>query len=513
MSSELESLKQRITELEVKNDKLEAENAELRKENTEIRDLRIKLSVSELNLSAENVEFRDRLTKVEQKQTLQSALTANDNSSNNSSPSFNSVAVPEAITIPTNFAKRLQSALMANGKPLEEKDMDSFLLEAHKKIVSSEIKQRNKEKKNEKNGQGLIQEISSSVPKENHVTKISETARSRKSDNSDALVSSFHGTSMIEISQHLAQLCDKALIAEEHRLEANQEEILCWYHYGRNFVFQLEALCDKNKIGEKKARGLIYDEVVKQVNILRKKRSQDTGVPLPDITRDAHDSNSSDNSKEVSPNNSLEDVDDYYKMILEDCAKDCKYFDKEDDSTPQSVKETNEWMPDDSDDDGYGGYNEYGERDRGYYCRDGGYERKTSPMMSPIISPPVAINLVEPEGSSNQDRLILNNEIASEDPGTFMFCNDHSGSLVYGKQDSLGFFSSNISRSEHEEITSHFALHSLQSITMASEPLSTTIASEPSTSTSEIQTDTSEPSQLKFAHIGLYLNLNSVWVV
>ena len=124
------------------------------------------------------------------------------------------------------------------------------------------------------------------MPKDNHVTKISETARSRKSDNSDALVSSFHGTSMIEISQHLAQLCDKALIAEEHRLEANQEEILCWYHYGRNFVFQLEALCDNNKIGEKKARGLIYDEVVKQVNILRKKRSQNTGVPLPDITRD-----------------------------------------------------------------------------------------------------------------------------------------------------------------------------------------------------------------------------------
>ncbi|PKK74852.1 hypothetical protein RhiirC2_774321 [Rhizophagus irregularis] len=39
MSSELELLKQRITELE-------AENAELRKENTVIHDLRIKLSVS-----------------------------------------------------------------------------------------------------------------------------------------------------------------------------------------------------------------------------------------------------------------------------------------------------------------------------------------------------------------------------------------------------------------------------------------------------------------------------------
>ena len=57
------------------------------------------------------------------------------------------------------------------------------------------------------------------------------------------------------------------------------------------------------------------------------------------------------------------------------------------------MKETNEEMPDDSDnsdDDGYGGYNLYGERDRGCYYRDGRYERKVSPMMSPIISPVTA---------------------------------------------------------------------------------------------------------------------------
>src|ERR1044072_8953045 len=138
MSSELELSKQRIIELEAKNDKLEAEIAELRKGNTEIHDLRIKLSVSDAEIAelkrrnaetlrsnaeynerrdAENAKLRarieemeselgDRITKVEQKQTLQSALTANDNSSNNSSPSFalapsaNSVAVPEVITVP-----------------------------------------------------------------------------------------------------------------------------------------------------------------------------------------------------------------------------------------------------------------------------------------------------------------------------------------------------------------------------------------------------------------------------
>ncbi|RGB22207.1 hypothetical protein C1646_822634 [Rhizophagus diaphanus] len=82
------------------------------------------------------------------------------------------------------------------------------------------------------------------------------------------------------------------------------------------------------------------------------------------------------------------------------------YFDEEvdHDSAPHPVEETDdddcshdndseEEMPDDSDDDGYnryGGYNEYGECDRGYYYRDGGYERRSSPMMSPIISPVTA---------------------------------------------------------------------------------------------------------------------------
>src|SRR5205085_7646411 len=60
MSSELEVLKQRITELESKNVKLEAENAELRKENTEISYLRNKLSVSDAEiaeLKRRNIEF------------------------------------------------------------------------------------------------------------------------------------------------------------------------------------------------------------------------------------------------------------------------------------------------------------------------------------------------------------------------------------------------------------------------------------------------------------------------
>ncbi|GBB89515.1 hypothetical protein RclHR1_16200001 [Rhizophagus clarus] len=84
-------------------------------------------------------------------------------------------------------------------------------------------------------------------------------------------------------------------------------------------------------------------------------------------------------------------------------SNDDVYFEEEVDhnSAPYPVKETNdnsdndseEEMLDESDDDGYndyGGYNEYDEHDRGYYYCNGRYERKSSPMMSPIISPVTA---------------------------------------------------------------------------------------------------------------------------
>ncbi|GES94129.1 hypothetical protein GLOIN_2v1806926 [Rhizophagus clarus] len=73
-------------------------------------------------------EFRDRITKVEQKQTLQSALTANDNTPNNNSSNFNLVT-------------------SHHEKPLEDRETDDFLNEVHKKMISDDIRQRNKEKK------------------------------------------------------------------------------------------------------------------------------------------------------------------------------------------------------------------------------------------------------------------------------------------------------------------------------------------------------------------------------
>src|ERR1044071_669770 len=97
-----------------------------------------------------------------------------------------------------------------------------------------------------------------------------------------------------------------------------------------------------------------------QNNVLEVLSSKESTTPIPL----AHASNSSDISKEAGLSNSFEAEDNYYKILLKDCMKDCVYFDKEVDSTLQLMKETNEEMPDNSDDDDrYGGYNEYSERD------------------------------------------------------------------------------------------------------------------------------------------------------
>src|SRR5436305_7800635 len=104
----LELSKQRITEFEAENSGLriklsvsDAEIAELKRrangeynERRDAENAKLKARIEELE--SENVEFRDRLTKVEQNQSLidntPNDNTPNDNTSNNNSSNFNSGA-------------------------------------------------------------------------------------------------------------------------------------------------------------------------------------------------------------------------------------------------------------------------------------------------------------------------------------------------------------------------------------------------------------------------------------
>ncbi|CAG8631211.1 476_t:CDS:2, partial [Acaulospora morrowiae] len=115
-------------------------------------------------------------------------------------------------------------------------------------------------------------ELSSQEPsiEQYHATEISETLCPGK-------VTSGDNSSIDKASQHLAQLCDKAFDAEDRANRANQKEILCWSLYSKDFRIQLNEIIENSggKIGEKKARGLLYDSITEQLNLLRKQISQE----------------------------------------------------------------------------------------------------------------------------------------------------------------------------------------------------------------------------------------------
>ncbi|PKB96916.1 hypothetical protein RhiirA5_506800 [Rhizophagus irregularis] len=478
MSSELEVLKQRIIELEAKNAELEAEKAELLKrimeENTR-RDVRVE------ELEQKNKELETRLAIVEQASLPVEEQTYNDNPSDNSTSNFNSVV--------TEYHKKplvdveTDNFLMANGKSLEEKDMDSFLLEAHKKIVSSEIKQCNKEKKllcesaflkvlpsagnnpTVSLGNDKIESSTKTVSSGNDQMvsekseKIEKTSRNQqKSGSIIALLSEISEQYSSSCEASYGQITTQSLIhLFRNATRAGHEEILSWVYYSDNFENEVVEIRRETGVTDKTARTQIYKEMLEhlagvtpvalRIKTLRAKKvhkivwrewyqvtsktvslgNDQSHVPLKTINGNASSklaSTAPDPSTHVSAegakgNNSLNDSsrngsknipkanDDLMPTSMEKRTNEVKRSLREaskrrdqtdDDSDCSHDSDSEEERLDDSDDGyngygGYGGYNEYdkwGNHDRGYYYHNGRRERKTSPMMSPIISPVTA---------------------------------------------------------------------------------------------------------------------------
>ncbi|CAG8451244.1 5682_t:CDS:2 [Scutellospora calospora] len=78
-----------------------------------------------------------------------------------------------------------------------------------------------------------------------------------------------------EVSQHLAQLCDKTMGAEDQASKANYEEIICWSLYGGDFEFQLMtkakvsihpvSVSSKTEVSKEAKKTLLETEVSKSV--------------------------------------------------------------------------------------------------------------------------------------------------------------------------------------------------------------------------------------------------------
>ena len=257
MQSEIDSLRQRITELEAEKAELEAKNSELLKrvieETTKYKaendELRVRIEELEKNktdtakLVSENVELRDRVTKVEQRQ-LQ-----NDNSPNNGLSNFNSVAENHEklledkemddcllkqtpVDIPDSVIAQLEqcepvckindavSKVTVSSKTSEERGMDAFLDNVNKKKVSDEIRQRKREEKlqRESIAQDLVIASSSCISEKDDrmISEISEEfEKTVPSGNDHSHVTSVEPDLKVSVEQ------DDELIPEES-LDKNQ---------------------------------------------------------------------------------------------------------------------------------------------------------------------------------------------------------------------------------------------------------------------------------------------------
>ncbi|GBC33705.2 hypothetical protein GLOIN_2v1762090 [Rhizophagus irregularis DAOM 181602=DAOM 197198] len=167
MSSELESLKQRITELETNNAKLEAEKAEIEIKNAELlkqvikKDAKhdaenVKLGATIEKLKYENAELKDRITKVKQNQLQNDSAKGTQDKRN--------------IT-PNNNLSNFNLGAVHHEKLLKEKEMDNFLLEVHKIIVSNEINHRKKDVEN------IVQMIADGIKKDTQLNSLLSLAQ------------------------------------------------------------------------------------------------------------------------------------------------------------------------------------------------------------------------------------------------------------------------------------------------------------------------------------------------
>ncbi|CAB4426909.1 unnamed protein product [Rhizophagus irregularis] len=145
-----------------------------------------------------------------------------------------------------------------------------------KKSCFSASGQSHKKREAENIVQDAFDFTATSAPEKNHVTKISMTETpipvTENTDEKNSVV-------MLSVAKskpllNLACLYQKACDAEKQRIRANQDEILCWYHYVIEFDNQVKNVMKTNRIGEKKAKGQIYDFIIAQLgtkrNTLRK---------------------------------------------------------------------------------------------------------------------------------------------------------------------------------------------------------------------------------------------------
>ncbi|CAJ0642870.1 4546_t:CDS:2 [Entrophospora sp. SA101] len=235
----------RVEELEQKNTELEARLAILEQGVTGVTGQSQNNDIPEITVSVVDVSdsvVENLNNKVGRAVTCDNV--PNDNTNNKSSENKEKKLQAQDLNLVTQPCNSATSEASATNIP-ESSHSDS------NEIISQDEtgKIRKKTGVEHKKGEGLdklkhelfVSETSQEPSiEQNLVNEISETLCPGK-------ITFDNISSIDEASQHLAQLCNKAFDAEDKANRANQEEILCWYLYAKDFRIQLNGIIENSE--------------------------------------------------------------------------------------------------------------------------------------------------------------------------------------------------------------------------------------------------------------------------
>ena len=111
----------------------------------------------------------------------------------------------------------------------------------------------------QKNKQRLIQKIFRNFDKSGTFSSI------QNYDSACALPLNLPKISLTLGKKNIIYLYQKASDAEGLIMKANQEEILSWYLYAKEFLIMVKNIMANGKVGEKKAKGQVYNFIIQQL--------------------------------------------------------------------------------------------------------------------------------------------------------------------------------------------------------------------------------------------------------
>ncbi|POG68857.1 hypothetical protein GLOIN_2v1632452 [Rhizophagus irregularis DAOM 181602=DAOM 197198] len=112
----------------------------------------------------------------------------------------------------------------------------------------------------------MIQEVNSSMKEKHFLPVVTEISANQVRPNSLAEIDEERA-----VLPDIINLYETACGAEKKAIEANREETLRWCSYAREFKRMYKDFMVNNKVGEKKAKGQVYDFIIKQLPDTKRK--------------------------------------------------------------------------------------------------------------------------------------------------------------------------------------------------------------------------------------------------